>query len=1084
MIWTPNYLQNAINLSVEIEKQSDPDKVLKRLSQLDKSIVDLEKKFEKKEFTKRELSACKRILDKNKEAIDNIKKDETMQRIAKLFKLIKENTPTPETGTPISRSPKVEPFLNLIFFCDIDVRDHNSAISGEICQALKDEVPFVASKALLSGSGLDENVANPRESIKRDVLQNYDKWNIYQKGDLVVFIPKTYPFKASELGMDFSNNGKVHDIVNIFDGPTRRNSVDDFKELFIKGNQVKKRIYLSGHGEVGLIGGLKVDHYQQLLEFLEKSGCQSLAIGSCLGGSINVLKHYFKILERSEEEEVLPSKNKMPTFPVMIQSIGSFATSENISYADYFNKLGTLLNAKEGYTVTDFSKITPVMSELASFPQVKLPHHANSPGGFRPLVQSSNSQAVSYVDLRAAEVAKDDKIEIKDKKYIELLPSRISTPLQITMTENFTTQSYKFLENDSMKTINIGKGAAILLSMIPGNAHHLIDQINSTEFTLLELFLNNMEVYKESFADKTFFIGELKTSVKNKETGKTEQQSYSKVVLDFSENAMNLYYAEGEPEVYHRRQFRVDTKILIDHIISKTEMAFAVFEAVTHSKPNSEALRTSTGGQEDDTRFESSVRDVFWKNKELPADFEAYLKYRKKEINAMELCKSLSPSSHGSMLERAVNDNDTVLATLLFNLDVNMSDDRRRLLVNHSDFSCRSLIVTAINNNNIDLIKLLIKWTNLNITSLRDGYTPLMAAIEKDSLEMVNLLLGEKKEINFNINYLLRACKNTEIYHAIYNAMASLNLPVKDYINKVSGGNTTFSIAAAEDNKNMIDELMKLGADPYAGNPSPLGVAILRQNTELVKYLLEKGLDPTKEVLAGKSGLEYACERGTPEITALLMSKANMADLPKPSNLWIKAKERPAILTMLLKQDMALFEKDRQSLWILGHHALISKNIAFLNKLMYIDPMLSDKVIRDIIKRNDIDTMRSLLKSGYRIGLNELAAEMYEQNKFDFFELLLEFVPDPSTVFFKMSANDKEHIKMCWKVILDNALHDGYGIEDGLLKHMLSKLPVEIKTQYLNDLINQDYMKQALSNRKKLYDILVAQGVKPCRHVG
>jgi ankyrin repeat protein len=924
MVWAPTSVRSIINFSSESINFTNPDKI----KLINSKISSLEEKIHLNAITNQELKVCLQLIDEN---ISLIKDDviqggdsakQIRQRITNLFSSLKNIASTQlveVSGVNLSPIPSLKPVpvLNLVFLCDIDCPDANGATALNIAKALKDNIPFVVSKSLLGGSDLDPEESKIK-NIFNAVLEEYPNWNIYKKGEFVAFIPKNYLFNAEELSFDFSPENQVQSLREIFEGPTENAGIEGFIHLFKPNSQVDKRIILSGHGNEGFIGGLKLENYHRLIEHLQNSGCRSLEIQACYGGSINAIKHYFET-ENPENPKKLesdpttplkqPNQTKetrkvkiTPSFPIIITSIGSFVTWSSwyhSPYKSYFENMDKLLALKGTSTVPQFRKAAQgsESKNFENFMQIKFPHQLDSPGGFRPLGEDERTQAISYVDVQRAKHDKVDFIEVKDKEFVELLPMEVDFPIQVTKKTSSSRHTRTLNNEGVVTTIDLGEDAPIFLSMIPGDAHHLIHKIKGEGFSLLELFSKDAYVYKKCSSIKAFFIGKIEL----------KDKVYSKVVLEFSEEVMNLFYAEGEPEVYHHYQFKGNSGTLTEHHLTESEFCFNVAQVANRSKPNLEALRVSSGGQENEDQFLTNLmHNLFWESalsneRPLPSDYALYEQYEQKPTpeNAESLFNAISLSSHQLILQRAISSKDDILTKLLL--------AKGSIDVNKETAAGSYLIHTATKLKNGPIVKLLIeKGADLNKAGLYNK-TPLMIAVQTNELEIVKLLLENPNAIDFDLEdslgwTALTLSGNLSIFDLVYNALKNklildrkleeepLKTALEKQLNHVTTyGFTMLSYATWQGDKKCVEKLFELGADPYVGKASCLSMAICQRNKEMVEYWLEKGIEVTKVDGGGNSALGRACEVGTLEILPLILKQVDLTSLPQAPEYLKKA---------------------------------------------------------------------------------------------------------------------------------------------------------------------------------------------------
>lgn len=885
MIWAPASLFNIIKTTKELDSV-DPLKV----KSIYNNISRLEHKISSKSISVREMKICLQLIHKNISILDvpsnDVEIEQIKKRIANLFSIFREASFMQcvkilghITPPPIA---KLDPVLNLLFLCDIDSRDSNGAIFNRISVALKEQVPFVTTKSLISGSDAVLDAKIKVNEGHQAILKNFPHWNIYKKGEFCVFIPKAHPFNANELGFNFSPEDQVKSTIDLFEGATGNAAMQNFPQLFKPFNGVSKRIILNGHGNQDLIGGLNLTNYHKLIRYLHDSQCQLLEIHSCYGGSLNVFEHHFDA----------QGKKTTPSFPILIRSIGSFqahSSSFSDSYRSIFENMDKLLNKPGNLTMAQFKNMAKENNQaqpedFVNFMQVKLPHSQPSLGGFKPLGEDDRVQIISYIDLRGAEINKADYIEITNKKYIDILPEKMDVPLKISQT---TPTSKKITLQIDGKSVDVYE-APVLLSMIPGNAHHLISKIKGSGFNLIDFFNSHALVYGKSNVTKAFFIGSLEL----------ETKTYSNVVMEFSENFSNIYYSEGDPAVFYQYQC-VGDDIAIT-LLTEFEFCTLTYKASLNSFPSTEAIRVSSGGLENGLQFlHDLMHGIFWDDslstgKPLPVDYVLYDQYKQNPTpqKAEILFSTLKASSHQLILEEAIANQDEYLVNLILN--------KGQVDINKANVYGKSLLHAAILTQNFPIVKLLVeKGADLNKAYKK--LTSLMLAIAVDDIQMVKLMLEHSKSIDFDLEdsrgwTALAICivaGRDKIFPLVYEAIKNklmvenklegglLKQALDQQLNRISNyGFTLLSHASSKENVRLAQGLLRAGADPYAGKPSCLSRAIVDRNKRVVEYWLLNGIDVTKKDSEGNSALDTACEKGTLEIFGLILKQTNFSKLP------------------------------------------------------------------------------------------------------------------------------------------------------------------------------------------------------------
>jgi ankyrin repeat protein len=172
----------------------------------------------------------------------------------------------------------------------------------------------------------------------------------------------------------------------------------------------------------------------------------------------------------------------------------------------------------------------------------------------------------------------------------------------------------------------------------------------------------------------------------------------------------------------------------------------------------------------------------------------------------------------------------------------------------------------AVVAENIEIVSLLIeREADVNVFL---GYndSALAAAVSQENLELVNLLLAHGADVNDeritpSVLTTAAASGNAELVQALVSAGANANLK-NGYPIQASGKNLTIIKLLANIDLNTDSEI-------YG---TPLSSAVTDGHTKIVKYLLDRGVDPSK-LSNGKSPLEFAAEGGHLEIVKLLVNK-------------------------------------------------------------------------------------------------------------------------------------------------------------------------------------------------------------------
>ena len=186
----------------------------------------------------------------------------------------------------------------------------------------------------------------------------------------------------------------------------------------------------------------------------------------------------------------------------------------------------------------------------------------------------------------------------------------------------------------------------------------------------------------------------------------------------------------------------------------------------------------------------------------------------------------------------------------------------------------RPMLVWAAQSMNVPLVQALLEGkAGVNIPDEGLGHTPLMRAVETQSLDVTKVLLNAKADPNAKaadgesvLGMAIRSGK-AELVEALLQGGADPKVLTRD-------GESPTLLAAMENLETsvpIIKLLAKAGADLNAANilHTPLTYAVEQGNVEITTALLESGANPNVKSPGGKPPLEYADK---PELVAALLS--------------------------------------------------------------------------------------------------------------------------------------------------------------------------------------------------------------------
>ncbi len=222
------------------------------------------------------------------------------------------------------------------------------------------------------------------------------------------------------------------------------------------------------------------------------------------------------------------------------------------------------------------------------------------------------------------------------------------------------------------------------------------------------------------------------------------------------------------------------------------------------------------------------------------------------------------------------NDLNAVNEFIASGADVNIKDD----MMGYTP------LIYAIIDGNKEMAELLIsKGADLNIQDTRMGYTPLMWALNSNKAEMAEMLLEKgadfKLKGNDGATALILACGvSPEIAKDLLQKGANIHVQTDKGLGVFS---QCITMGMMRGNEKITPEfaefLLSQGAEIDEKNTvsgykgyTPLFWAILYGETDIVKFLAEKGADVNAVAENGKTPLSVASESGNEGIVEILKS--------------------------------------------------------------------------------------------------------------------------------------------------------------------------------------------------------------------
>lgn len=473
-----------------------------------------------------------------------------------------------KTILSIEKAPVIEGPLKLAIFLDIDGPDHNNAITMTQMTALDGGIPFITSRAILTGS---EYIAGGLSRGYGKLAECKEKWEIYAHGEFLVFLPKTLLSGASEKeklkALDLAYDGTLRRItpMEALRGSGGKRDYQKLTEIFSPTPTRNKVIYIDGHGGLQTVAALEKETLLKFLGFLKEQKCVALTISSCFSGGTST-EFY---LPPEESLESLP-------YPVIVRSIGDFPSRSNQDAEDdlkfYLDEVASFFQQPVPPTVAHFRRML-IKAEQSkekvpqNLVQIYFPHDPRSPGGFRPVGEGGKSLSLTYVELKKSPKG----ISVRQKKFLELHPLVVKAPL---------------IFEDK---------APVLLSMIPGSSHHLISSIDSKFEAPYEFLKRTAAFHKEAqlAVKKGFFIGKIKF----------EKLAVRDVVLFLGPSGNFCLYREGDDYFF----MNLD-KEQAPEKITKFQYGFMSDRVERETRPSPKMVRAATGGQQDEKEFHKAYQ--------------------------------------------------------------------------------------------------------------------------------------------------------------------------------------------------------------------------------------------------------------------------------------------------------------------------------------------------------------------------------------------------------------------------------------------------------------------------------------------
>ena len=247
------------------------------------------------------------------------------------------------------------------------------------------------------------------------------------------------------------------------------------------------------------------------------------------------------------------------------------------------------------------------------------------------------------------------------------------------------------------------------------------------------------------------------------------------------------------------------------------------------------------------------------------------------------------------------------------------------------------------------------------------GYSPIFAAINSQSSQLVALLLNEGADPNIATQpfpSLYTACGQGqyEIASMLIDAGADINpeslSPLLSPLQEACGHNFIDIVELLLDNK----------ADPNESSPEGvhiLSIAHNRKQYEVARLLLEYGAEPS--VLSG-IGLKTACELGYTEVAQHIINESHGS--PDVLAKCIEGAYKNGFPHAVLEAIMDISEQDVKDNCIQLTHALISEQTLAVSAHEGPDVVVGDMSLWRCLEVKDIEKLRLLIQGGHDVNIS------------------------------------------------------------------------------------------------------------------
>lgn len=515
---------------------------------------------------------------------------------------------------------------------------NQSPVFSYFIDGIQQEVPIVASSVLLYLLTLgvdikinwleergDEN--NPyikdtwlpyQQKIKNALanLKDESKWQVYanQAGDFAFLLPKSY--YPNETASSLGFNAQIQKIAGSQIASTFNQkksapiNINNLKSMFDPKSDVRKRIFLNGHGTTKTEYSkeayvAQMDH-QQYIAFLNffNPTTDFLFVFSCYAAGSNLMRMYKDQLDTNKEIFTQASLS----FPIALGAITDAPVGTKLqtpNFKAFFKALDTYLaNPRKGSLKSALNEIYK-LAEISAIPTIRFP---GSESFFRAVEVDDKVKMLTMVGLKAYELeyklkgAQVPPLELNNLDAILIYPAIINIPLKIVPVVKKNEWG-----SEEIKTT--------IIPMISGNSYQIIDSINAADSNLQDI----ASIFDwPGKLSKAIFVKKIICKDGVYENVTVQHKGYSinyviKIISSMPGKPGSLSFAE-----YKDSYVQIDYSAAgwAEHIkhtnlkkLNNEEGLKLIKQLLIEAKPSEEAIRQATGGQQTLNMLESTLNE-------------------------------------------------------------------------------------------------------------------------------------------------------------------------------------------------------------------------------------------------------------------------------------------------------------------------------------------------------------------------------------------------------------------------------------------------------------------------------------------